>query len=51
VGLRDGVDTNREERNLLSLPGNEGQFIGRPDHNVVSVLPQLAETKCIQYKF
>jgi hypothetical protein len=50
LGLRAGVDSNREESNLLSLTGTEGQFVGHPAHNVVIVLPQLAGTKCIQYK-
>jgi hypothetical protein len=50
VGLRAGMDTNREETNLLSLPGTEGQFIGCPACNVVTVLTQLAATKCIWYK-
>jgi len=50
VDLRVGVDTNREERNILSLPVTEGQFLGRPARNLVTLLLQLAETKCIQYK-
>jgi hypothetical protein len=50
VALIASVDTNKDERNLLSLPETEGQFIGCPACNVVTVLPQLSETKCVQYK-
>jgi len=39
MGLGASVDTNREERNLLYLPGTEGQFIGCPSCNVVTMLP------------
>jgi hypothetical protein len=46
VGLRTGLDTVKNRKNLLALPGIEPRFLVRSSRSLITMLSECVPTAC-----